>query len=250
MHALYAAEMRAIWQAGWIFAGFAIEIPNPGDFLTLSIDGSSMLVIRDDDGEVRAFHNVCRHRGTQLCRTESGHVRAIVCPYHSWTYSRRGELLSCARHGRGCGQVAAWLEGGARGSRRRPHLRVACGNAAVVRRTARALRRDGRAAGLRAGTHREGHRLRSRRELEARVGEQPRVLPLHPLPSAVRQGEFRRLRRGRRVRGDAPRRLRPRSRAPRRSGPRRASRSPTPRVDSHRFRTRIATRGTQPIARC
>ena len=94
--ALYAAEMRTIWQGGWIFAGLAIEVPNAGDFLTLSIDGSSILVIRDDDGEVRAFHNVCRHRGTQLCRIESGHVRAIVCPYHSWTYSSRGELLSCA----------------------------------------------------------------------------------------------------------------------------------------------------------
>ena len=93
--ALYAAEMRTIWHGGWLFAGFECEVPKPGDFLTLSIDGSPVLVIRDDDGAVRAFHNVCRHRGSQLCRKESGHLRNIVCPYHSWTYSRQGELLAC-----------------------------------------------------------------------------------------------------------------------------------------------------------
>jgi Rieske 2Fe-2S family protein len=70
-------------------------MPKPGDFLTFPGDSSPVLVIRDDDGEVRAFHNVCRHRGTQLCRTETGHVRAIVCPYHSWTYSRQGDLIAC-----------------------------------------------------------------------------------------------------------------------------------------------------------
>ena len=94
--ALYDAEIRTIWQGGWLFAGFEIEIPQPGDFLTLAVDGSSVLVIRDDAGSVRAFHNVCRHRGSQLCRNESGHVRAIVCPYHSWTYSRQGALVACA----------------------------------------------------------------------------------------------------------------------------------------------------------
>jgi len=93
--ALYSAEVRAIWHGGWLFAGFAFEIPKPGDFLTLTVDGSPVLVIRDDQGVVRAFHNVCRHRGTQLCRKESGHVRTIVCPYHSWTYSREGDLIAC-----------------------------------------------------------------------------------------------------------------------------------------------------------
>ena len=94
--ALYAAEMRTIWHGGWLFAGFAFEIAQPGDFLTITIAGSPVLVIRDDQGVVRAFHNVCRHRGTQLCRKEAGHVRAIVCPYHSWTYSRQGDLIACA----------------------------------------------------------------------------------------------------------------------------------------------------------
>ena len=93
--ALYALELQKIWYGGWLFAGFAFEIPNPGDYITLTVDSSPVLVMRDDNGTVRAFHNVCRHRGTQLCRKEAGHVRAIVCPYHSWTYSRQGELIAC-----------------------------------------------------------------------------------------------------------------------------------------------------------
>lgn len=93
--ALYAAEMQAIWQRGWLFAGPEIAIPNPGDYLTLDVDTTPVVVMRGDDGAVRAFHNVCRHRGTQLCREDRGHVRAIVCPYHSWTYSRHGELVAC-----------------------------------------------------------------------------------------------------------------------------------------------------------
>jgi Rieske 2Fe-2S family protein len=92
---LYAAEVRRVWESGWLFAGFAFEIPDPGDFLTLSVDTTPLVVIRDDAGEVRAFHNVCRHRGSQICRTDHGHARALVCPYHSWTYSRRGELVAC-----------------------------------------------------------------------------------------------------------------------------------------------------------
>jgi Rieske 2Fe-2S family protein len=93
--ALYEAELQAIWRSGWLFAGLSIEIPNPGDFLTLTVDATPVLVIRDDYGAVRAFHNVCRHRGTQLCRDATGHLRAIVCPYHSWTYSRSGALIAC-----------------------------------------------------------------------------------------------------------------------------------------------------------
>jgi len=52
-------------------------------------------VTRDDEGLIRAFHNVCTHRGTALLDDESGHMRVIVCPYHQWTFSRRGDLLSC-----------------------------------------------------------------------------------------------------------------------------------------------------------
>ncbi|MEO8753079.1 MAG: aromatic ring-hydroxylating dioxygenase subunit alpha [Casimicrobiaceae bacterium] len=93
--ALYKRELEQVWYGGWLFAGFAFEIPNPGDFITLTVDSTPVLVMRDDARAVRAFHNVCRHRGTLLCRAEAGHVRAIICPYHSWTYSRQGDLVAC-----------------------------------------------------------------------------------------------------------------------------------------------------------
>ncbi len=94
--ALYTHEIDSIWRQGWIFAGHGCQIPLPGDFLTLTLDTDPLLVIRDEGGQVRAFHNVCTHRGTVLCDEESGHARAIVCPYHQWTFSRRGALLKCA----------------------------------------------------------------------------------------------------------------------------------------------------------
>ena len=93
--ALYAEEIARIWQGAWLFAGFTLELPKPGDYITMTVDNTPVLVMRDDAGEIRAFHNVCRHRGTLLCRQESGHVRAIICPYHSWTYSRQGDLIAC-----------------------------------------------------------------------------------------------------------------------------------------------------------
>ncbi|HVF65917.1 MAG TPA: aromatic ring-hydroxylating dioxygenase subunit alpha [Casimicrobiaceae bacterium] len=93
--ALYVREIERVWLGGWLFAGFEIEVPKPGDFITFSVDATPVVVIRDDAGAVRAFHNVCRHRGTLLCRAEAGHVRAIICPYHSWTYSRQGDLVAC-----------------------------------------------------------------------------------------------------------------------------------------------------------
>lgn len=93
--AIYELEMARIWRQGWLFAGFTIELPKPGDFITLQMDNAPILIVRDDDGKVGAFHNVCRHRGTTLCREPSGNRSRIVCPYHQWTYGRNGELLRC-----------------------------------------------------------------------------------------------------------------------------------------------------------
>jgi glycine betaine catabolism A len=93
---VYEEELSRIWRAGWIFAGFSCEIPQPGDYITLTCGSDPLVVLRDDSGEVRAFHNLCTHRGTVLCREEAGTVgRALVCPYHQWTFTRQGDLLAC-----------------------------------------------------------------------------------------------------------------------------------------------------------
>ena len=70
----------------------------PGDYLTLRVDTDSILLIRSDDGAVRAFHNVCRHRGSLLCREERGHAGRLVCPYHQWTYGNDGRLTGVPYH--------------------------------------------------------------------------------------------------------------------------------------------------------
>lgn len=68
-------------------------MPEPGDYTTVEIGHDSILIVRDDDMQIRAFHNVCRHRGARLCNNEKGSLGNIVCPYHSWTYNLDGDLL-------------------------------------------------------------------------------------------------------------------------------------------------------------
>ena len=92
---VYRKEIDSIWRQGWLFAGHSCEIPTPGDYFTFDLDGDSLIVLRDDDGGIRALFNVCRHRGTQLCDQGAGHVGRIVCPYHQWTYARDGSLVTC-----------------------------------------------------------------------------------------------------------------------------------------------------------
>ena len=75
-------------------AAHVSELPNPGDFVKREIAGRSILVTRDAQGEVHAFLNICRHRGTQLVDDESGCKHRFTCPYHAWSYTNTGELVS------------------------------------------------------------------------------------------------------------------------------------------------------------
>ena len=61
---LYRSEMESIWRQGWLFAGHSCQIPNPGDYFLYKVDGDLVIVIRNDDGQVNALYNVCRHRGS------------------------------------------------------------------------------------------------------------------------------------------------------------------------------------------
>ena len=75
-------------------AAHVSELPNAGDFVKREIAGRSILVTRDVQGEVHAFLNICRHRGTQLVDAESGCKHRFTCPYHAWSYANTGELVS------------------------------------------------------------------------------------------------------------------------------------------------------------
>jgi len=63
---LYRAEMEFIWRQGWLFAGHSCQIPDPGDYFLYEVDGDSVILVRQDDGQVRALYNVCRHRGSVI----------------------------------------------------------------------------------------------------------------------------------------------------------------------------------------
>ncbi len=92
---IFRAEMGAIWRCQWLFVGHSCELAEPGDFMVVPVDVDSILVIRGTDGKLCAMHNVCRHRGTQICQESSGHATKLVCPYHQWVYDSDGSLRSC-----------------------------------------------------------------------------------------------------------------------------------------------------------
>ncbi|MGW4475638.1 aromatic ring-hydroxylating oxygenase subunit alpha [Nonomuraea sp. NPDC004354] len=93
--ALFAREQKNIFEAMWFCVVRSSDIPKPGSFKTVQVGSESILVTRARDRSVRAFFNVCRHRGAQLCTEESGEVaRAFQCPYHAWTYGLDGKLVA------------------------------------------------------------------------------------------------------------------------------------------------------------
>ena len=94
--AVYAEEREQIWWGGWICVGRGEEIAEPGDFLVRDVAGESLIITRHPDGMVRAFYNVCAHRGTRLLDDlpATGHVRKVFkCPYHAWSYDLDGRLV-------------------------------------------------------------------------------------------------------------------------------------------------------------
>src|SRR5690606_16553535 len=86
-------DLEQIWYREWLFAGPSCEIPKTGNYVTMNVGAYPVVVIRGADGRVRAFHNVCRHRGQRLCAKTSGSNPKLVCPYHQWTYDLDGKLL-------------------------------------------------------------------------------------------------------------------------------------------------------------
>ena len=84
-------EQAQIFAKDWLCAGRAETLKESGDYLTMTIAGEPVIILRDRDGQLRGMSNVCRHRMSTLLEGR-GHVRAIVCPYHAWTYNLDGSL--------------------------------------------------------------------------------------------------------------------------------------------------------------
>lgn len=90
---IFDLDMSVIFENHWLFVAAESELPEPGDYVTVELGRYSVIVMRDDDEDVRAFHNVCRHRGSRLLDDPCGSVGNLVCPYHHWTYGVDGQLL-------------------------------------------------------------------------------------------------------------------------------------------------------------
>jgi len=89
---IYQLELDQIVMRNWIFAGHQSELAEPGDFKVLNVANESAIIVRGQDGEIRAFANVCRHRGSLVCLEEAGNTRKFTCPYHGWVYDTEGAL--------------------------------------------------------------------------------------------------------------------------------------------------------------
>lgn len=89
---IFAAERRHLLLKHWFFALREEELPSPGDYRAIDTVGGPVILVRGQDGELRAFANFCRHRGSLLLEGQ-GNCRTIVCPYHAWSYRLDGRLL-------------------------------------------------------------------------------------------------------------------------------------------------------------
>ncbi|MEP7349207.1 MAG: aromatic ring-hydroxylating dioxygenase subunit alpha [Sphingorhabdus sp.] len=106
----FAAETESVFAPSWQIVCHVSDVPDKGDWHSLDYLGESVIVVRGDDDQLRAFTNVCRHRGSRLLDGTSGCAKKLVCPYHAWTYDLDGRLtgvpqksdypgLDTSRHG-------------------------------------------------------------------------------------------------------------------------------------------------------
>jgi phenylpropionate dioxygenase-like ring-hydroxylating dioxygenase large terminal subunit len=91
---IFDLEIDRVVTRNWILAGHHSELPEPGDFKVFKVANESAIIVRGSDGRLKAFANVCRHRGSLVCLESSGHVKKFACPYHGWTYDIDGNLVA------------------------------------------------------------------------------------------------------------------------------------------------------------
>jgi Rieske 2Fe-2S family protein len=90
---VFGKEQELIFSKQWVLAGHQSQIAKAGDYFVREVARESVIIVRDQRGELHGFYNVCRHRGTRLCEGQFGHSSTIQCPYHAWTYGLDGRLV-------------------------------------------------------------------------------------------------------------------------------------------------------------
>jgi Rieske 2Fe-2S family protein len=91
---VFEQEQEKIFSTQWVLVGHQSQLGQAGDYFTAEVAGESLIVVRDKNGEIHGFYNVCRHRGSRLIENRNGQSStAIQCPYHAWTYGLDGRLL-------------------------------------------------------------------------------------------------------------------------------------------------------------
>ena len=174
---VFQIDLERIWYKNWLFAVPGCELTKAGSYVTYRVGLYSVIIVRGNDGVVRAFHNSCRHRGSTLCRTAKGTNPKIVCPYHQWTYELDGRLLWArdmdadfdpSQHGLKPATVGMSPASSTSASRTRllPSMLSPSRRAGTWHRTTSPIQRS-----RRKHHHREG-------QLEAGLGEQSEVLSL------------------------------------------------------------------------
>ena len=88
---VFRTDVEQVLNKLWVLVGHVSQIPESGDYVVVEVAGESIIVVRHDD-DVRAFYNVCRHRGSRLCAQQRGKAGVFVCPYHAWSYNLDGSL--------------------------------------------------------------------------------------------------------------------------------------------------------------
>src|SRR5204863_3208367 len=96
---VHARERREIFGREWQFFSFVLQLQGPGEYVAAEIAGWNLVVVVDDDGELRGHHNVCRHRAGPLVESGTGQVPSLVCRYHGWAYGLDGQLRAARDFG-------------------------------------------------------------------------------------------------------------------------------------------------------
>ncbi|SAK45483.1 Rieske (2Fe-2S) domain-containing protein [Caballeronia catudaia] len=97
---VFEKDVEIFFQKHWILVGVTSDVPEPGDVSTVDIGRASVIIVRDDDENIRTYRNVCRHRGARLKEAGKSTVGMLVCPYHQWTYDLDGSLRHASHMGK------------------------------------------------------------------------------------------------------------------------------------------------------